>query len=142
MEFKFNFCDSADDGEIKKEENKVNEKEVTIQRYQVFSIGDIQEEWKKSSDIELCCIESLKLNEGEILYMQTYTDAYCDVEGNTETGGNLADKAIPNILDTSDLIPKVYEGGLKLWESCLDLVHFLEKQENKELLQGRVWELT
>lgn len=44
----------------------------------------------------------------------------------------------------SDLVPGVYEGGLKTWECCLDLVDYLESNEllkspmGKRILEVRV----
>ena len=40
----------------------------------------------------------------------------------------------------SDLVSGVYEGGLKIWECSIDLVHFISR--NPELFEGkRVLEL-
>ena len=33
--------------------------------------------------------------------------------------------ACPDLPDESDLVPGVYEGGLKVWEASLDLVEYL-----------------
>lgn len=41
----------------------------------------------------------------------------------------------------SDLIPKVYEGGLKTWECSLDLVDYLDGNESGHATGKRVLEV-
>lgn len=37
--------------------------------------------------------------------------------------------ACPDLPEESDLVPGVYEGGLKVWEASLDLVEYLVDSE-------------
>ena len=51
----------------------------------------------------------------------------------------------PSILDfldnPSDLVPGVYEGGLKTWECSLDLVNYLEGAKRGDVRGKRVLEV-
>lgn len=38
---------------------------------------------------------------------------------------------INSVWQTTDLLPSVYEGGMKVWECSMDLVHFLAKEQLK-----------
>ena len=56
----------------------------------------------------------------------------CDVVRAAGVAGGTELESLLTLSDSqhSDLIPGVYEGGLKLWECALDLVHFLSEQES------------
>jgi len=51
---------------------------------------------------------------------------YCEAQDNEER--------------KSDLVPRVYEGGLKVWECSVDLVHYLAQQPPAPVAR-RVWEM-
>ncbi|GAX09534.1 hypothetical protein FisN_16Lh227 [Fistulifera solaris] len=47
-----------------------------------------------------------------------------DTKANTLSSTNL-------VWETTDLLPNVYEGGMKVWECSMDLLHFLAKEQPK-----------
>lgn len=55
-----------------------------------------------------------------------------------ESSKTQTEEKIDEILKNSDLSPGVYEGGFKLWECAVDLIHHLEDEsisfENKRVL--------
>uniref|UniRef100_H2ZQA2 protein-histidine N-methyltransferase n=1 Tax=Ciona savignyi TaxID=51511 RepID=H2ZQA2_CIOSA len=137
MDFKFNFSAASDEPENKKENigKKQDKNLINLQKYQHFTLDDIQNVWRNSSESEVCCIECVNLTDGtEIHFMQTYTDVCKGSETSEPTkvvSKKTGEFTIPDTIDSSDLVSKVYEGGLKVWESSLDLVEFLGKPENK-----------
>ncbi|RKP21048.1 hypothetical protein ROZALSC1DRAFT_27503 [Rozella allomycis CSF55] len=68
-------------------------------------------------------IENITFGEEILLWKRTLSDVEVDIAKNEE---NFADKGVvQSICDKKDLIPGVYEGGLKVWEASLDLVQYL-----------------
>ena len=64
----------------------------------------------------------------------TSTNEACDSEKNSQV--EVDDKALGFLDNPSDLVPGVYEGGLKTWECSLDLVDYLDSLKDRSDFQG------
>ncbi|CAG0895483.1 unnamed protein product, partial [Darwinula stevensoni] len=53
----------------------------------------------------------------------------------------MKDECKKQLVSEYDCVPHVYEGGLKIWEGSLDLVHYLKDNTNSSLKGKRVLEL-
>ena len=60
-------------------------------------------------------------------------EAY-DSEKNSQV--EVDDKALGFLDNPSDLVPGIYEGGLKTWECSLDLVDYLDSLKDRSDFQG------
>ncbi|KAG8977105.1 hypothetical protein FRB90_008923, partial [Tulasnella sp. 427] len=60
--------------------------------------------------------------------------------GNTASKAALEDEVDNFIAAPSDLVPGVYEGGLKTWECSLDLIAYMEAQETSGITGKSVLE--
>src|ERR1700722_4301747 len=76
---------------------------------------------------------------------QTIASDGTHTDGDTESIGYSENSSVIQFFDTpSDLVPGIYEGGLKTWECSLDLVDYLDgiKDDQKFDIRGkRVFEV-
>ena len=72
---------------------------------------------------------------------QLISEGAGDGAGNQEDGVNDRTQALEFLDAPSDLVPGVYEGGLKTWECSLDLVDYLEGIDGGDVRGRRVLEV-
>jgi len=72
---------------------------------------------------------------------QLISEGAGDGAGNQEDGVNDRTQALEFLDAPSDLVPGVYEGGLKTWECSLDLVDYLEGTDGGDVRGMRVLEV-
>jgi len=92
--------------------------------------------------------EFIKLDEGVGVWKATVRDvrhfAYADSEEEMEERSvEISDDFLAH-LRTSDVVPGLYEGGMKLWEGAVDLLHFFAQQPSpfggaswRETMEGK-----
>ncbi|XP_022096783.1 histidine protein methyltransferase 1 homolog isoform X2 [Acanthaster planci] len=84
---------------------------------------------------ESCAVETLKIGNLELHFLNPEAVEFDRLLGSIEYGSDISKAAESH----SDLIPNVYEGGLKVWECSIDLVHYLHEAElpleNKDILE-------
>ncbi|CAK8683793.1 unnamed protein product [Clavelina lepadiformis] len=143
MDFKFSFKvnvedDSGDDKE-KESLNSSQPDSLITPPCICYSIKDILDN-QNSFDDYIYTIESIKINEVCLYFIQPCFENMSLYENNEQpdkkpegTKRNCYEEPTKcsrltqsNVLDTSDLVPNVYEGGLKVWECTIDLVKFLQ----------------
>lgn len=119
MEFRFNFDNSSEEQLNNDESEMVHmfspDKTMVISATEVPSvIGTLDIPYK------IC---HLKVGDCQLTYICTedLQRSLKDTEDNK--------RIISAITNHSDLIPGIYEGGLKIWECSLDLIHYLDEQK-------------
>ncbi|KAI9332825.1 hypothetical protein BDR26DRAFT_1010430 [Obelidium mucronatum] len=88
-----------------------------------------------SSQTSLVMGECIRLPSNSFLYRRCLADIKLDAAGLNE---DWVDKVM---LENTDLLAGVYEGGFKTWECSLDLVNHLSEFQESEFLNKRVLEL-
>ncbi|XP_038044698.1 histidine protein methyltransferase 1 homolog [Patiria miniata] len=86
-------------------------------------------------ETQSCAVEALRVSDLELLFLNPE-----DVEFDRLLESLENDSDVSTATEShSDLIPNVYEGGLKVWECSIDLVHYLHEAEvpleNKHVLE-------
>jgi protein-histidine N-methyltransferase len=104
MSFQFNFFSN---------EKNISEKEVKLEENDLKSISC--EEWKVSTNFIEKEFESEVVEGFPELLKRKYSDILSEIKG----------KELGEITESSDVIPKQYEGGLKTWECSIDLLNFM-----------------
>ncbi|KAJ3069373.1 Histidine protein methyltransferase 1 [Podochytrium sp. JEL0797] len=87
--------------------------------------------------------ECIRLSNGSILYRRCLADVKMDAASLDAMDGNKANEQwIETVmLENTDLIDGVYEGGFKTWECSVDLASYLAEVPEVEFLEKRVLEL-
>jgi len=67
------------------------------------------------------------------MFKRNVNDIKFEIASTEEDGDNMIATAV---LQQTDIIPGVYEGGLKTWECSIDLVKYLSEQPN-ELFENK-----
>ncbi|XP_071803471.1 histidine protein methyltransferase 1 homolog [Asterias amurensis] len=149
MSFQFNFDVSVDEEQhLSGEDSKGNSENASLPTDSTNNSTEALREAKElftPTDLtayESCAVDVVKVGDLELCFLNPD-----DVESEliissfsqdlkSEEDESDVSKAVDG---HSDLIPKVYEGGLKVWECSLDLVHFLHDAEipvkNKRVLE-------
>lgn len=92
-------------------------------------------EWKIPQEIilhpESLVLESEKVDEINFpgLLKRTYSDVLTELKDKKNTVDINENLNLVSITETSDIVPKQYEGGLKTWECSLDLLQILKEQK-------------
>ncbi|ORY76825.1 hypothetical protein LY90DRAFT_501696 [Neocallimastix californiae] len=72
------------------------------------------------------------------MFKRNVSDIKFEIASNEEDGDNMIATAV---LQQTDIIPGVYEGGLKTWECSVDLVKYLSDLQNSEFENKSILEL-
>ena len=72
------------------------------------------------------------------MFKRNVSDIKFEIASNEEEGDNMIATAV---LQQTDIIPGVYEGGLKTWECSIDLVKYLSEQPNEAFENKTVLEV-
>eukprot|EP00158_Paraphelidium_tribonemae_P005460 Partr_v1_DN27354_c0_g1_i1_m46557 putative Methyltransferase like 18 len=122
MTFKFNFLDSPADLSAAKAMNNKEEDEISYteaKRYPLALTGEI------SIQMERVDIECVNSNIPIRLWKRTLGDITCDI-AQADDMASAHSLSSSLVLGNTDLIPGVYEGGLKTWECTFDLICYLQ----------------
>lgn len=105
MSFQFNFFT-----------NDINKKEDESNNFDSHSISC--EEWKVPDNFLMKEFESDFVEGFPDLKKRKYSNILSEIKG----------KELGEITESSDVIPRQYEGGLKIWECSIDLLNFIIEQ--------------
>jgi len=72
------------------------------------------------------------------MFKRNVSDIKFEIASNEEEGDNMLATAV---LQQTDIIPGVYEGGLKTWECSVDLVKYLSELKDEEFQNKNILEL-
>jgi hypothetical protein len=132
--FKFNFNIESNNNqendqkyasnESKKEHSATEDKHVEQVITDIISYEDLEKRVKtKLKEIDF---KKLYLNENDNEEIQTSALNYIEYVDSYKVKLDNNDK-LNNILNTHDLVPNKYEGGLKVWELSIDLARFINR---------------
>jgi len=119
MTFSFNF--QVDDSSQTNGDNKVNESETQTIIWKECKEHCIEEGHK---DKIPASVERFKLDEDEFLEFINSDVVTIRLKSSSYSGD-----VTPALEDDSDLVTGKYEGGMKIWECCLDLVQYLHEEK-------------
>lgn len=149
MSFKFNFSveDSAGtDFEPakphKQPEQSIAKNDATIMPPKFHNLQSLKSEWR-NADTVLYTVESIDINETKKMYFIQPHMSHCNSASkeHIKQSKNTQDNSEDIVPLETDLVPGIYEGGLKVWECSVDLVNFLMSCDDGMSMQGRVLEL-
>jgi len=119
MTFSFNF--QVEDSSQTNGDNKVNESETQTIVWKECKEHCIEEGHK---DKIPASVERFKLDEDEFLEFINSDVVTIRLKSSSYSGD-----VTPALEDDSDLVTGKYEGGMKIWECCLDLVQYLHEEK-------------